>query len=283
VTIGYLPALLRALDGRAGAALAKMRPILAVDEDEYGDQHYRLTTLPARPALWAGLIVFVFPFVIDEVRRAGGEPTVFSELGVSSVSYWYLYVLYRLTWWLFGTFTYHLWHQLGQINRVYTAHTRVNLFQVGPLYAFSQVTALTAVGLVIPPYVFVALIPGALTDPIVIAYMLPVTGLALVAFVWPLLGIHRLLSDEKAHLLDENSLHIEAAIARLRQRANSGDLEDLGALNTALSTLDSERSLLNGIPTWPWQTETVRLLFTALGVPLGLWIAQYLLQRVLGP
>jgi uncharacterized membrane protein YvlD (DUF360 family) len=282
VTLGYLPALLAYLDGRASAALAKMRPILETKEGEYDEVHYRLTTLPAWPALLAGGIVFALPLLIEEIRRAGGEPTVFSELGVSSVSYWFVHVLYRLTWWLFGTFIYHLWHQLRQINWVYTRHTRVNLYRVGPLYAFSQVTALTAVGLVIPPYVFVAL-TGAWLDPVVIAFILPITVLALGAFVWPLLGIHRLLLAGKARLVDENTQRFEAATAELHQRVRGGSFEGMSELEAALAALESEQRLLGAMPTWPWQSETVRLLFTALGVPLGLWIAQYLLQRVLGP
>lgn len=283
VTVGYLPALLHYLDGRARAALDKMRPLLEASEAEYADLRYRLTTLPAWPTALAGLIVFVVPLAIDEVRRSAGQPDVFASLGARSASHWIAYILYRLTWWLFGTFIYHLWHQLRQIDRIYTAHTRVNLFRVGPLYAFSQVTALTAVGLVVPPYVFVALIPGALTDPIVIAYMLLVTGLAVAAFVWPLLGIHRLLSEKKARLVDENTQRFETATAELHQRVRGGSFEGMDELEAALAALESEQRLLGAIPTWPWQGETVRLLFTALGVPLGLWLAQYILQRLLGP
>jgi hypothetical protein len=283
LVMGYLPALLHYLDNRAEAAIAKMLPLLQASEDEVGDLCYRLTTMPAWPTLLVGLIVFALPLITETIERAAGQPDVFAALGVSTVSWWFVYVLYRLLWWLFGTSLFHTWHQLRQIDRVYTQHARVNLFRLGPLYAFSSVTALTAVGLLIPPYGFVALTLDALTNAITIAYMLPITGLALAAFVWPLLGVHRLLDEEKARLLDENSQHFEATIVRLRQCAESGELGDMGALNTALCTLESERSLLGRIPTWPWQTETVRLLFTAIGLPLGLWIAQYVLQRVLGP
>jgi hypothetical protein len=40
---------------------------------------------------------------------------------------------------------------------------------------------------------------------------------------------------------------------------------------------------LERIPTWPWRPETLRLLITALVLPLGLWLAQFILQRLLGP
>ena len=35
--------------------------------------------------------------------------------------------------------------------------------------------------------------------------------------------------------------------------------------------------------TWPWPPETVRLLITALALPLGLWLIQFLVQRAFGP
>ena len=34
---------------------------------------------------------------------------------------------------------------------------------------------------------------------------------------------------------------------------------------------------------WPWRPDTVRLLITALALPLGLWLIQYVLQLVIGP
>jgi hypothetical protein len=172
---------------------------------------------------------------------------------------------------------------MRQINRIYTRHARINLFRTGPLYAFSSVTALTAVGLVIAPYIFLALVPGSLSDPVTIGYMLPITGLALAAFVWPLLGVHRLLAKEKGQMLDEVSQRLEAAVIELHRRMDSGDLAGIDDLNKAVATLEIEQNALDRIPTWPWQPETVRLLISALALPLGLWIAQYVLQRVLSP
>jgi hypothetical protein len=124
VTVAYLPALICYLDHRAGAALKAMRPLLEVNDQECNDLHYRLTTLPVWPALLAGLVVFLLPLLVDESRRVAGQPGVFSELGVSTVSYWLTYVLYRLVWWVFGTLIYHTWHQLRLINRIYRAHAR---------------------------------------------------------------------------------------------------------------------------------------------------------------
>ena len=37
---------------------------------------------------------------------------------------------------LVGVLVYHTLHQLRTVDVIYTKHTRINLFQQGPLYAF---------------------------------------------------------------------------------------------------------------------------------------------------
>ena len=83
-------------------------------------------------------------------------------------------------------------------------------------------------------------------------------------------------------MLDECALQLEEAIADLHRRMESRDLTGVDQLNLAMASLVIEKDALDGIPTWPWQPETPRLLVTALALPLGLWILQYILQLVLG-
>ena len=284
VMMGFIPALIHYLDRRASAALATLRPLLKASDHEYAGLDQRLTTLPPWPTLLAGLAIFALAYLADEaIGMLVDRPDVFEAFAISPIAYWLSYVLYRLLWWLFGTLIYHTWHQSRQIHRIYTRHTRINLFRMGPLYAFSAVTALTAVGFVIPPYGFLALNPSLLQDLITVGYMLPITAVALAAFIWPLLGVHRLLGEEKGRWLGEAAQRFEAAIAELHRRMDDGKLEGMDGLNKAMACLEIERKALGGIPTWPWEPETVRLLITALALPLGLWIAQYVLQRALVP
>jgi hypothetical protein len=152
-----------------------------------------------------------------------------------------------------------------------------------PLYAFSSVTALTAVSLTLPTYFWLGVNPGLLTDLATLAMTLPIAVLALVAFVWPLLGIHRLLVEEKERLLGEIALRSETAMVELLQRIDEGELEGMSDLSEAIASLETEQKALKAVSTWPWQPETVRSLITALLLPLGLWVAQYALQRLLGP
>ena len=273
--------LLHYLDERADAALATLRPALKPSEGEYGRLCYQVTTLPARPTLLTSLAILISFIVIEHVIFRS-LPSSFDALATSPISWALLYFIYRLVWWIFGTFIYHTVHQLRVINRILTRHTRINLFRMKPLYAFSSVTALTAVSLTVIPYAWAA-INGTLSDPIAIVLTLPFTILAFTSFVWPLLGLHRLLVEEQERLLGEASLRFEAAIVELHQRMDSGKLEGMTDMNMAIASLELEQSALNRIPTWPWQPETVRWLVTALVLPLGLWIIQFVLQRILGP
>ena len=147
-----------------------------------------------------------------------------------------------------------------------------------PLYAFSSVTAITAVSLTVTTYSWYFLNPGMLRDPVALAIALPITLLGVAIFVWPVLGIHRLLVNEKERLLEECSQRLEAATVELHQRVDGGQLEGMMDLNMAIGGLEIEHQAVSRIPTWPWQPETLRLLATALILPLVLLLAQIALQ-----
>jgi hypothetical protein len=277
--IALFLALCHYLDDAADTALKVLRPALRASGDEYDELRYRLTTLPALPTL---LVCLLYSIIVVYTSETLGTPASFDQVADSPVAAAITYAMYVLAWLVWGAFIYHTIHQLRVINHIYTEYTRVNLFRIRPLYAFSTVAALTAVSLTIPPYAWLVL-NQILFDPISIAITLPIAALGLAAFIWPLMGIHRLLLAEKTRAQSEAALRLEAMIVELHRRVDDMDLTKMGALNDAISSLEIERNALKKVPTWPWQPETVRLLITALALPLGLWLIQYVLQRVLAP
>lgn len=268
------------LDHRASAALDTLRPALKTDEEKYDQLQYRLTTLPALPTLLASVVTIGFVFLLGIIT--GETESSIEAVASSRIAAAFLFAVYWIGWWVFGAFGYHTIHQLWVINKIYTQHTRIQLFAQRPLYAFSGVTALTAAVLTLATYGWTALNPDNLANPVNIAVVVAITVLALVVFIWPLLGVHRLLREEKARLLEECSLRMEDAIGELHQQLDGGDLARMETLNLAMANLVIEKDTLDAIPTWPWQPETPRLLITALALPLGLWIIQYVLQLLLG-
>jgi hypothetical protein len=275
----FFLALIHYLDQRAVAALATLRPALKSSEEEYPRLEFQLSRLPAGSTLLASLITLTIILLTELV----GEPYRLDVLNAYPLSSNLFRFLYLLGWWVLGAFLYHTLHQLRWINRIYTQHTQVNLFRMKPLYAFPNLTALTAASLTVVTYGWRAIAPGAASDdPISLAVMLVILFVAGASFIWPQLGIHSLQVAEKDRLLEEANQRLEATILKLHERVDGGELDNMEALNLTLSTLEMELSALKRIPTWPWQPETVRWLVTALVLPLGLWALQIVLQRVLG-
>lgn len=268
------------LDERAGASVASMRPALKVSEGEYQELQYQLTNLPAGMTLISSLITLAIIFLTELMI----EPYSIEVLDVSPISANLFRFIYFIGWWVMGAFMYHAVHQLRLINRIYTQHTRVNLFRMKPMYAFSNLSALTAGSLAMILYGWMAVAPEvSLADPITFIITLILLLIAVVIFIWPQLGIHNLQVAEKDRLLEEANQRFETIIAELHRRVDAGELDQMNDLRLTMTNLEMELNSLKGIHTWPWQPETVRWLITALVLPLGLWLIQSVLQRVLAP
>lgn len=268
------------LDRRASAALETLRPVLTLDERGYDLGRYRLITLPAVPTLLASVVTIGTVLLLGLI--SGEIESSIEAVASSPVAHGFLLAVYWIGWWIVGAFIYHTIHQLREISRIYTKHTRVHLFAQRPLYAFSSVTALTAGVLALAAYGWTALNPDNLTRLYSMAAVVLITILALAAFAWPLLGARRLLYREKAQRLDAVSLRVEAVFDEIHQCVDSEESEKLDELTKILSVLESERNTLDGISTWPWQPDTLRYLATALLLPLLLWIIQYVVQLITG-
>jgi hypothetical protein len=275
----FFLALLHGLDNIAVQALVTLRPALTMSDEEYGALCYRFATLPARETVFVNLVILIASTLVD-LRE--GSPISGGPLADFPIAATIQYLIYKLTWWVFSALLYHTVRQLRLIDQVYTKSTCINLFRASPLYAFSRLSALTAVGLIVPPYIFFSLTPGAFSDPIALAIGVLFLALAVAIFVWPVLGLHRLMVEEKQRLMDEPSVRLEAAISELHRQIDSGSPEGIDDLQKVIASLENERSILYDIPTWPWRPETLRLLITALLLPLVMWVTQLVLRRVLG-
>jgi hypothetical protein len=277
--MAFFLALFYYLDKWAGSALEKLKPELIVGEGKYQDLHFQLTTLPMGLAILASLIMLALNF-ISELITGPYLPDVLISYPISANL---MRVIYLVCWILFGAFMYHTIHQLKTINHIYTKHTDINLFRMRPMYAFSNLSAFTAGSFAVIIYGFIAVNPGVeLNDPVILVWILIFIITALVTFVWPQLGMHRLQVAEQERLLDEAYIRMEKAVARLHQQVDDGELKDMEELNFAITSLDIEVNSIRSVRTWPWEPETLQILVTALALPLGLWFIQLVLERIFG-
>lgn len=294
----YLMGMIHYLDRFAAGAIDKFHPVLDlttsgdfadVPRETFAGLRYRLTTLPARPTAWAsllgGLVLGFIPilFVRDPVSGPLTLSRTMTSFGFSAtpLSLSLTLAQFFLTQAIAGALVYHTIHQLRLIDHIYVRHTRVNLYRLQPLYAFSVLAALTAGGLLLFTYAWFAVSPSLLDQLASRALAIFFAGIAVVTFLWPLWGMHRRLVEEKKRLLQESSARFEAAVAQVHQRVDRQRLTRMDDLNKTLASLEIEQNALRRIPTWPWEPGTVRGVAAALLLPIFIWVAQQVLGRFL--
>lgn len=272
------------VDRVAAQAFDSYRPATTLDDAQAREYRYRLTTMPALPALVAtalGALWGLMPwnaYLPEEARLLGLYTSTAGTILDRGTSV--------LGWALAGLFIYHTVHQLRIVSHLLARHTTINLFKLAPLYAFSRLTGITAVGLTIGFYAF-ASFRLALPEEVDINTGTVInsgifTLVAIVTFVLPLWGVHRLLQREKERLQGESAGRLQGLLDELHRRLEARDTTGAPEYKDLLDSALAERDLLNKLPTWPWQTETVRLVGTALVLPIALFIIQQALERLLG-
>ncbi len=282
VPLAYLLGLVHYLDDWAASALARYRPVLAVDEAGYDRLRYQLTTLPARPAAAVaalGALYGIGKLALAFLQKANPNldavhPAVVAmEIALTILSYVAA-----------ATVIYHTFHQLGTVSVIYTEHTRINLFQLGPLYALSSLAARGAIGIGIVTYLWLP--PPASMMPnqtLGMADFLPTTlliAVILVTFIWPLWGAHRLLQREKQRLQDEVGGRLAATMTELNGMIDRGELENRESLVSTLDGLKTAQEVIDKLRTWPWRVGTISGVAAAILAPILIWLIQRLLERL---
>jgi hypothetical protein len=280
--IFYVLTLLDFINKRAEKALESYRPILQGDESQYISLKNRLTRLPARPTLRLTIIVLLFftvlgigafttPMLNEELVSASAYMFTKNPMGV------YSFLMITTVWMVNVMFIYHTFRQLKAIDYAYTQCSDINLFRQDELYAFSNLSAATAIGLVLSSPIWVIVDRGLIT--LIINIVLAI--LAVIIFVSPLLGAHRMLKKQK-DTLQKNSLEKkESLIMDLYSRIENKDLTDIENYERALSSLEKAHNEIEKISTWPWKTETIRQVIGALFLPVTIWMIQFYLNQLL--
>jgi hypothetical protein len=277
--IGYLPGLMHYLDRTAGKALDSLRPALRVSPKDYAALRYRLTTLPAW-SMWMAGAVGLVAGVAGVLDTTQGTNLV--QISQSPLSLAFNGPLAALTGFNACLFAYHFIRQLGLVSDIYSRRTHINLFRLGPLYALSGVTARTAIAIVLPVYVWAAVAPALLHISVGVSIGVLGLLLAAAAFTLPLLGVHRLLVEEKERWISEASRRYESLVVQLHRALDRHGSGQVANCREGLAALEIELARLERVPTWPWQPQTVRGLIAALLLPIGVWLIQLVIQRMVG-
>jgi len=279
LSIPFLLALMYLLDGQAVAALDSMKPALEMTEPEFARFSYWLSNMPSRPAMVTGLATLVFYLLMEWLWIA---PARFAALEQRPIFAVVFHIIDKSPAFLFGGFFYHTSRQLRLVHTINSNYVRISLFDLGPMQAFSKVTASTAVGLVAGALGWMLINPDLLADPVSLGFSGLFTILAGAVFVWPLWGAHRLVEIEKARALREIDQRFEAVFARFDQHLRDEEYAEAERLNGTIASLEIKRKRIREIPTWPWRPETGRFVLTAIALPMILTILQLVIVQAFG-
>jgi hypothetical protein len=261
--------LIHYLNRRAATSLQAFRPAFTGSEAELQEVHWRLTTLPARPA-WIVSILALLMAIASSLGWGWSSP--YQVLGN---------LAYFATMIFAGLYAYHAVRQLRLVTSLYAKQARVDLHNVAPLYSFSTLSAHTAIGMLAILSGAVLITPAGLVGPW-LAGSIIFGALALLTFLLPLTGLHRRLVEAKEQELLDTSRRWQACTAELYLRVDRADWAGADRLNATQAALERGRSAIERIPTWPWRPETLRSVTAALILPLAIWLVQFGLQKLLG-
>ncbi|MDX1418127.1 MAG: hypothetical protein R3293_28255 [Candidatus Promineifilaceae bacterium] len=278
LAVPYLLALIRLLDNQALHALQGMRPILRMSEQEFDAYKIRIANMPFLAPLLAGLAMTLFAILLPLVAV---EPQRYAALEQLSVFTIIFHIIDKSSAFLFGVVIYHTIRQLRFVYAISSNHMHINIFQLRPVQAFSGLTAATALGLVIFFYGWLLINPELLADPAILSVSLLFTVLAVLIFVWPLWGVHRLMAAEKGQALSEIEQQFEQIFSRFNKHIAENNDDAAQKLNGTIMSLEIQYNKINAVPTWPWRPETVRGVLTAVALPVLLMFVQYFVQQVL--
>lgn len=184
----------------------------------------------------------------------------------------------------FFEFIYRLIHQLRYVRTLADRLEGINIFHLDPVYSLTNFAARAGLAILFIVYTnpsFVA-VPGKLMDPVFLVLARFASAVAITAFVYPLLQIRSRLEDEKAALSKQNALRLEAGLRRLHDRVASENYKGMADFEKGLSSLLKLYQRISGVHTLPWRPGLLRGFLSAIFLPIAIWLAQRLLQTVLG-
>jgi len=276
----YSIAMLRHLAGLAGRGARRFRPLLGMADDEFEELRYRLTVIPAVPAVVAS--VSIIPGTIFSVFNA---PAVFEIAGAPPLAIAGIFIVAVVVGAFYTTLLLQIIRQLFLVDRIHRAATSINLFDQAPLHAFSPFTAQASLALIL-----LAVVLGLTTGPQAASsgqFALGVLGLygsfvviGIATFILPLYSLRRRIAAEKERLQTEADARLTGLLDALHDDAARLDLSRADGLNKLIGSALQERDMLAKLPTWPWQATTLRGFVSALLLPVVVYVLARATERV---
>lgn len=271
-------AIMTYLNTVAEASLASFRPLLNLDDEAVGKIKFEFTTMPNYGVLLIGIVWSIVYVLLSYLAYK----LFYVQYGLGIPMQAFIFLEGLICFATGGAIYYHSLRQLFLVHRTLKMTRTIDLFHLEPVYAFSRLTSQTGVSWIIMFVLTLIIFPLRLVSQIVVIIWGIQLVLAVAAFVLPLRSVNHSLVVEKRRLLAEQQQRVESTLAHLHTHIDQNELSEVGQLNNALAGLNTERTILEKIPTWPWRTETLTGFLSAIGLPIILFLIQNILRKWLG-
>lgn len=268
------------LDRAGNQAMAVFRPALALTDAEIEARRYELVTLPAGRTIWLIAAVGVAIGVGVAGTQTPAALAVFSQTRDEGL---FLVVPFAVLGYI--GFAALIWHTYRQLQLVAQLHrdAHLDLFDTGPIYAFSGLTMRTGLVWIAVGY-YSLTVNGALVteNPVALPVSIANFVIGAACFVLPLYGLHGRLVIEKARLLKEASTRVAAMSSALYGRVDARELAGIKEVTDAYAGVIAARDQVLKLPTWPWPPRAIGQFATALVLPIVIYIVTRLVGQQLG-
>jgi len=172
---------------------------------------------------------------------------------------------------------------LRHVARIHREATAVDVFDRGPIYAFSRLTVVVGLTYLAVAYYSVTVNAGAqVGNPASLAFIGFSMLFAIASFVLPLWGIHGRLEREKNALRREVDHRINALAGEVYARIDARQFDEIAVINTSIAGVNALRDRIEALPTWPWPPQVLRGFVSALLIPVIVYVATRLIGGGLG-
>lgn len=260
---------------KAGSkALQDFRPLLEAADDEIVKIDRELNYLPA----WLNWVVLIWA-VVGSTPYLFGSANLFGDIAPQTnlpITFVYIATVITVCPFLYQTFR--IVRQVRIIQDLYQQISNLNLLHLEPAHAFARLTASTGGGLIL------LMVAGTLYNPELRAGVnafgfFIMISFGIFIFVIPLIGMRNRLITEKVQRLEEISQLLQLSIDQIHSKVREQDNTDMLEAKSAMEALIEERTLIEKISTWPWDTGTIRGFSSTLLLPIVLWFITRLLER----
>lgn len=257
-------------------ALLALRPVLELDAPAFDRVMERATAYRTGPLRVCGSVAVVV--IAWLVLAAPSDWGPWPRPGLGRPILWWVLIANIALAWLATRMVVHEISMLLELSRIGARHARVDLWDPRPLAPFARRGLASVLVLVIGTSILSLQVVGGWASEFVPVLLVGLVGLAGIAFVIPVLGVHVRMRDTRHERLD--ALNDQARQLAADLDSKDADLERVAAAR--LPAVLALRAQVQAAREWPIDLPALGRFGLYVTIGLASWLGAALVERGLG-